>query len=126
MNQPGQTFEVKLVAHQIAEPGLYGLQFTLHFDPSRIQIGAVNFHSNLSLVAQQAIENNLGQLTVTASQQGAIPGLTGDITLATIILAATQNEGVTTLNLDNVIAGAGDGSRLGVSTQAEFSFTISR
>ncbi|MFN8457537.1 MAG: cohesin domain-containing protein [Anaerolineae bacterium] len=124
--QPGQTFEVKLIAHQINEPGLYGLQFTLHFDPSRVQVDNLQLQPNLSLIAQQTIENSRGQLTVTASQQGQVAGFSGDVTLATLTLTATQNEGVATLNLDNVIAGAPDGSRLNVSTSPGFSLTISR
>lgn len=124
--QPGQNFEVNLVAHQIAQPGLSGLQFTLHFDPSRVQVAAVNLHPSLNLAAQSVIENERGQLTVVADQPGQVAGLAGDVTLATIAFTATQNEGITLLNLDNVVIGAGDGSPLNVAASSEFSFTVSR
>lgn len=113
--QPGQTFEVTVVAHQIAEPGLFGIQFKLDFDPARLRVETVQLHPSLSLVADKTIRNDIGQLSIAASRQGQVPNLTDDITLATITFTAASPGGDAHLYLSDVIAGARDGQRVTLS-----------
>lgn len=124
MVQVGQTFEISVVAHQIPEPGLFGLQFQLHFDPTLVRVDNLHLHPDLTVVARQSIENETGQLTVMASRQGQTPSLAGDFTLATFtctVLAGGQLD----LTLDDVIAGASNGTRLDLPLSPNLSLHIS-
>jgi hypothetical protein len=120
----GQTFDITLMAHQVPQPGLYGLQFKLHFDPAKIQINNIRLHPDLNLVAQQTLQNEAGLVAVVASRQGPLPGLSEDMTLATFTVTATQNQGVLQLNLDEVIPGAPDGTRLSLQTTPSLAIQI--
>ncbi|NJN98686.1 MAG: hypothetical protein HC875_33650 [Anaerolineales bacterium] len=109
--QPGQSFEVAIVAHGLTEPGLFGAQFKLQFDPALARVENLRLHPDLSLVAVESIQNKAGLVTVVASRQGQTASLAGDFTLATLTLTA-QAEGQLNLTLSEVIAGTPDGSSL--------------
>jgi hypothetical protein len=122
--QPGQTFEVSLIARQISEPGLFGLQFNLNFDPALLQVDNLRLHPDLSLIAAQRIQNEMGQVTLVASRQGQALNLTGDITLATLTLTA-QAPGQTDLSLSEVIAGTRGGLPINLPIASSLNLRIS-
>jgi hypothetical protein len=121
--KPGQTFEVAVVAHQITEPGVYGLQFKLNFDPALVRVDNLYLHPDLNLVVEQTIQNDAGQVSLVASRQGQVSNLTGDLTLVTFTLTA-QAAGQVDLNLSDVIAGARAGLRLNLPTGPGLSLGI--
>ncbi len=110
--KPGQTFEVAIVANRVTEPGLFGVQFKLDFDPTLVQVDSLRLHPDLNLVADQTIQNDVGQVSIAASRQGQMPNLTGDLTLATLTLTAGPTTSSLDLSLNDVIAGARGGLRL--------------
>jgi hypothetical protein len=122
--QAGQTFEISVVARQIPEPGLFGLQFKLQFDPALIRVDSLHIHPDLSLVVEQTVENDRGQLSFMASRQGQAPNLTGDFTLATLTCTA-QTGGQIDFTLSEVIAGARGGARLELPITPDLSLHIS-
>lgn len=122
--QPGQSFEVSIVAHGLTEPGLFGAQFKLQFDPALGRVENLRLHPDLSLVAVESIQNEVGQVTVVASRQGQTASLAGDFTLATLTLTA-QAEGQLNLTLSEVIAGTPDGSKLDLPLTPDLSLRIS-
>jgi hypothetical protein len=122
--QPGQSFEVSVVAHGLTEPGLFGAQFNLRFDPALARVENLQLHPALSLVALQSIQNDVGQVTVVASRQGQTSALTGDVTLATVTLTA-QVEGQLTLTLSEIITGTPGGLKLDLPVTPDLSLRIS-
>jgi hypothetical protein len=121
--QVGQTFGISVVARQIPEPGLFGLQFKLQFDSALIRVDNLRLHPDLSLIAEQSIENDKGQISLTASRQGQAPNLTGDFTLATLTCTPLA-EGQLDLTVNEVIAGARGGTRLDLSAPPGLSLHI--
>ncbi len=107
----GQTFEVILKANQLAEPGLFGLQFKLNFNPAQAQVEQLRLAPALSLVVNQAIDNPAGQVSIVASRQGQTDNLTGDLILTTFTFTAAA-PGPLQLNLSDLTAGARGGLRL--------------
>ncbi|MBN1991535.1 MAG: hypothetical protein JW953_02445 [Anaerolineae bacterium] len=110
--QPGQTFNVVVTAHRLTEPGLFGLQFKLNFNPALLQVDGVQLHPSLNLVVDETIDHQTGQVSIVASRRGQVENLTGDLTLATFTLTAQQQAGQTDLYLSEVGAGARGGVRL--------------
>lgn len=113
--KPGQTFEVTVVANQVSEPGLFGVQFKLNFDPGLVQVDHIRIHPALELVVDETIQNDIGQVSLVASRQGRVSNLTGQVTLATLRLTAGQSEGQLYLDLDDVVAGARGGLPMTIS-----------
>jgi hypothetical protein len=122
--QPGQTFEVAVVANQIPEPGLFGIQFKLNFDPTLLQVDKLRLHPDLNLVVDETIQNETGQVSIVASRRGRVSNLSGDITLATLTFIATPGEGEAHLYLSEVMAGARDGLPLDIPEIQELSLRI--
>jgi hypothetical protein len=112
---PGQTFDVAVVANRITEPGLFGLQFKLNFDPRLLQVDSLHLHPDLDLVVDETINNEAGQVSIIASRRGRVDNLTGDIILATFTLTARQIEDQAEVYLSEVGAGARGGVRLDIS-----------
>jgi hypothetical protein len=123
--KPGQTFEIDIVAHQVVEPGLYGVQFELNFDPDHVTVESLGVHSSLELVVDEAIDNDIGRVSLAATRLGRVTNLTGQITLATLSLTAGQIEGPVELEFYDVAAGASDGTAMPISEIHDFSLRIS-
>lgn len=124
--QPGQTFEVAIVAHQVAEPGLFGVQFELDFDPHLAQAIDLRPHPALDLVVERSIQNDTGRVILIASRQGQVSNLTGEITLATLTFTAASTEGRLDLELRDVVAGARGGLPVPVSEIRGLAVEIAR
>ena len=123
--KPGQSFEVRVMANQMTEPGLFGVQFKLDFDPALLQVTELKLHPELSLIVDQTVHNEAGQVSIVASRQGRVPNLSGDLILATLTFSAGQNEGDVQLHLSEVVAGARGGLRLDISDIQGLSLQIS-
>jgi len=123
--QAGQTFEVAVVANQVIEPGLFGIQFKLHFDPALLRVEKLHLYPDLSLVALEEIDNDIGRVTVAASRQGRLDNLTGNLTLATLTFTAITGNGDAYLYLSDVEAGARGGLRLDIADIRGLTLAIS-
>jgi hypothetical protein len=113
------------VANQITEPGLFGVQFRLHFDPALLQVTDLTLHPDLTLSPVETIDNGAGQVLVVASRRGRVPNLRGDLTLVTINFIARSGLGETHLHLNDVTAGDRTGTRLKLEAQG-LAVSISR
>jgi hypothetical protein len=113
--EPGQTFEVAVVAHQVSDPGLFGVQFKLNFDPQMAQVNHIRANPALDLVIDETIQNEGGYASFVASRRGQVANLTGEVTLATLTVTAAHREGQFTLELSDLIAGARGGLPLNIS-----------
>ena len=123
--KPGQKFEVSIVANQVAEPGLFGVQFEIDFDPDLVRVEHIRAHSSLELVVDETIEPELGRVSLVASRIGRVSNLTGQLTLATLSLTAGQREGPVQLEFFDVMAGARDGTAMPISEIHGLSLQIS-
>jgi hypothetical protein len=122
--QPGHTFEVSVIGNQISEPGLSDLQFKFDFDPTLVRVDNLRLHPDLSLVTEQTIRNDVGQVSLIASNQAQISNLTGDLTLVTFTLTA-QAEGQVDLTLTQVAARTRDGRQSDLPVASNLSLRIS-
>ena len=91
----GETFLLSVDLRNVADDGLYGIQFEIEYDPALISVDQAKMQVNplLSLVLISSADNAAGKITLVASKQGRVPGLTGDIPLlsfeATALAAGT-------------------------------------
>jgi hypothetical protein len=122
--QAGQRFEVAVVANRVTEPGLFGIQLELNFDPTMLQVASLYLHPDLNLVVDETIDNGRGQVSIVASRQGRVENLTGDLTLATVNFVAAANLGETYVDVTNVLAGDRQGSPLSFSSVQGVTFHI--
>ncbi len=122
--KPGPAFEIDVVAHRVTEPGLFGVQFRVTFDPALAQVNAIRANSALDLVVDDTIDNNEGLISFVASRKGRVDNLQGDIILATLLFSTTQNEGQLHLDLHNVVAGARNGIYTPISEVEGLSLAI--
>jgi hypothetical protein len=120
----GQAFEVTVQANNITEPGLFGAQFKLNFDPALLQAASIRIHPDLDLVVEDSIDNQSGQLSVIASRSGQVNNLTGDFPLATVTFTAPQAAGQAELWLSDAGAGARGGVRLEISEVGDLSVRV--
>jgi hypothetical protein len=88
----GDTFSVTVQALNVPEPGLYGVQFEITFDPSLIAVANLQLNPDLSFSLIQEADNVAGQITLVASRQGPVAGLSGDVNLLTFEATALNPE----------------------------------
>ncbi|MEM7342696.1 MAG: cohesin domain-containing protein [Chloroflexota bacterium] len=122
--QTGETFEVNLLAHGFVDPGLYGFQLNLDFNPTYLQMDGLRVSTDFELVLDQTINNDEGHLTLVASRQGHRTNLTGDPPLATLTLTAIQPIEQTTLALSDVTVGARGGVPLPLTTIGKITLQV--
>ena len=89
------TFSVTVVARNVPEPGLYGVQFEVNYDPALISASSLQLNPAFEFVVVQDTDNVSGTITLVASRQGAVPGLTGDVNLLTFDATAIMSGTVT-------------------------------
>ncbi len=103
----GQEFEVSVVVKNVT--GLFGGQFELNFDPAYLQGVADSLQPGTSLepsvVGVKNVNNSAGSILFAVSRRGAVEGLSGDVTLATMRFVATAPVSTTTINIGNVLLG---------------------
>ncbi|MFC1976562.1 cohesin domain-containing protein [Chloroflexota bacterium] len=90
---PGETFSLHVIAQEVAEPGLYGVQFEIDYDPAFVSAGSLQLNPNLSFVVLSSADNANGKIRLVASQQGKVPGLTGNVTLLSFEATAADTPG---------------------------------
>ena len=120
----GDRFKVSVLALGIDDPGVFGSQFEIHFDPTYLTIVEDTLVSGTEMEPVinpvNVVDNDNGWAHFAASRQGNVANLTGTIVLATVsfeAVAATEPpEGQTTLiDLQNVKLGAKGGIDVPVS-----------
>ncbi len=124
--EPGQTFQVDVVANRVTEPGLFGIQLKLDFNPVMAQAATIQANPSLNLVVDNTVNNAAGQISFIASRTGRVANLTDQITLATLTLTAGQDTGQLDLTLRDVVAGAKGGVYLPISQVQGLSVEIKR
>ncbi len=115
MVKPGQSFEITLMANHVTAPGLFEVQFNLNFEADFLQVEQIQLLPDLNQVAEQTIQNEVGQVKISAKQSAQAKNLTGDITLATFTVIAKEKQGKTQLSLGDFVA----------KNQAELALNIS-
>ena len=80
---------------------MYGVQFEVNYDPDKILVNSLNLNTNLSFVVRKNIDNAKGRILVVASEQGKVPGLTGDVILLAFNATAVGDSGVATFDFEN-------------------------
>lgn len=111
----GETFSVDVVAQDVPEPGLYGVQFEVNFDPALISVANLQPNASFEFVVIQEIDNVAGKITFVASRQGAVPGLSGDVVLLTFDATAADTTGINTFSFAD--------ERIGDATATPFDIT---
>jgi outer membrane biosynthesis protein TonB len=90
-----ETFSVTVVAQDVPDPGLYGVQFEVHYDPALISAGNLQINPDFEFVVIQNTDNVSGTITLVASRQGDVPSLLGDVNLLTFDATAIMSGTVT-------------------------------
>ncbi|MBN1220111.1 MAG: PT domain-containing protein [Anaerolineae bacterium] len=91
---PGDTNTFVVVAQGVPEPGLYGVQFELNYDATLVSMDQLQLNPNLTFVVLNTVDNTAGKIIMVASQQGKVPGLTGDVTLLSFTAVAGDIPGI--------------------------------
>jgi outer membrane biosynthesis protein TonB len=99
--KPGENFTVKVIVQNVSDPGLYGVQFEINYDPSKVLVNNLALNSNLSFVVRDNIDNTTGNMLVVASKYGRVAGLTGDVILLTFNATAIGDSGFAAFNIEN-------------------------
>jgi hypothetical protein len=97
----GDTFRVDVVAQGVPEPGLYGVQLEINYDPALISASTLQLNPNLTFIVLSDVDNTTGKIRLVASQQGRMSGLTGDVTLASFEATAADTFGTVTFTFEN-------------------------
>jgi adhesin HecA-like repeat protein len=114
----GDTFRVSIVALGVADPGIFGSQFEITFDPAHLAAVEGSLASGTALepvvTALANLDNTAGLVRYAASRQGDVDNVPGNVVLATLrfeaVGATEPPEGQTTvLHLQNVKLGAKGG-----------------
>ncbi|HRV94273.1 MAG TPA: cohesin domain-containing protein, partial [Anaerolineae bacterium] len=113
----GETKPVSVIAKNVKPDGIYGAQFELNFDPALLTADNLHVHSDLSYVLRANADNTTGKISVVASRQGQMPGLTGEVTLLTFDVTAADTEGEAALTFANEKLSDPNAARLEVTTQ---------
>lgn len=92
-----KTVNVGIKARNIGTDGIYGAQLEIKFDPALVSADNLQIHPDLEFILRSNVDNNSGIITVVASRQGQVAGLTDDTTLLTFDLVAGNTNGDVTL-----------------------------
>ena len=98
----GETVELNIVAQAVTGDGLYGVQLELNYDPALISAGNLQVNPDLDFIVRNEADNGLGKISLAASRQGDVPGLTGDIILLTFEATAAASPGTVNFDFENV------------------------
>nr|BAL57562.1 hypothetical conserved protein [uncultured Chloroflexota bacterium] len=103
--QVGDVFTVSIVAQGVGDPGIFGGQFEISFDPTKLQVVTGTLVPGSALAPWinpvNEVDNVTGLIRYAVSRQGDVENLTGDVVLATLsfeaVGATEPPEGQTTL-----------------------------
>ncbi|MCB0167915.1 MAG: hypothetical protein KDI79_27050 [Anaerolineae bacterium] len=96
----GDTFAVAVVAKDLPDAGLYGVQLEIDYDPAIVSVSQLKPSPDLPFVLRDTVDNNTGQITFVASRQGNTAGLTGEVTLFTFQATAAGTTGTITFGIN--------------------------
>ncbi len=120
----GDQFKISIVAENVTDPGIFGSQFHVLYDPIYLQAVEDSLISGTDMepvvMAVAEIDNEAGKVAWAASRQGDLEDVNGDVVLATFSLQAIASteppEGQTTaITLGNVKLGARGGIDVPIS-----------
>ncbi|MCB0212254.1 MAG: hypothetical protein KDJ52_23135 [Anaerolineae bacterium] len=115
----GETTLVSIKAKNVKPDGIYGVQLELHFNPAMISADNVQVHPDLNYVLRANADNTSGKVTLVASRQGKVDGLTGEVTLMTFDITAADVTGDVTLTFANEKLSDPAAAHLDVTTEAK-------
>ncbi len=118
----GETFNVSVLAQGITEPGLYGVQFDINYNPALVTAVNLQVNPNLEFIVINNADNAAGQIRLVASRQGNAPGLTGDVILLTFDAIAANTSGEVTFTFADEKIGDSQAAPFNVTGQ---SYTVS-
>ncbi len=116
----GDTFEISVLAKAVPEPGIFGGQLEIHFDPNHLAVADDSVRTGPllepALVVQSEVDLAEGIVYFAASRQGDVDNLVGDVVLVNLTfktLAATEPVS-TSVTLENIKLGAKGGAAIPV------------
>lgn len=114
---PGQPVDVAVVAVNVPQPGLFGGQFELYFNPAHLRpIGSsLSPGADIAPAAVARTHWSEGRLAYALSRQNDAGNLAGEVTLATLSFEPIVSNIQTDLTLANVVLGARGGAPLRVT-----------
>lgn len=113
----GQTVQLSVEAQDVVGKGLYGTQLEIGFDPTLLSVSNLQVNPDLAYVMQNSADNTLGKITLVASRQGRVPGLTGNVTLLTFQATALAVPGTATFGFTEVKMGDPEALPLAVTSK---------
>jgi hypothetical protein len=114
----GDVFRVSIIAENVEAPGIFGGQFSIFFDTTKLQAvdGSLNSGEAMQpvVIAVREMDNETGVIRWAASRQGDLQNIAGDVVLATLsfeaVGATEPPEGTTTtIDLESAKLGARGG-----------------
>ena len=99
---PGEMFNVAVQAQGVNGGGVYGAQLEITYDPTKITVDNSQVNADLPFVVLNNIDDEAGKISVVASRQGDVPGLTGNVTLLTLaVTVASGASGQAAFSFEN-------------------------
>ncbi|MCB0166723.1 MAG: hypothetical protein KDI79_21025 [Anaerolineae bacterium] len=115
----GQTFSGSLVAKDVNDPGIYGVQLELMFDPALMMIDSVEANGDFDYVLHADADNAAGKILLIASRTGQVSGLTGgSVTLLTFQATAKSTPGTASFTFNNEKLSDPQAVRIEVTSEA--------
>lgn len=99
--EAGQSFSGSIVAENVAEPGIYGVQLEIMFDPDLIMIDSATATNGFDYILRDDPDNTNGKIVLIASKTGRVGGLTGNVTLLTFEATAKNATGTANFTFSN-------------------------
>ncbi|HRV96809.1 MAG TPA: cohesin domain-containing protein, partial [Anaerolineae bacterium] len=94
------TFAVAVVAKDLPDAGLYGVQLEIDYDPAMVSVSQLKPNTNLPFVLRETVDNNSGKIIFVASRQGDVVGLAGEAALFTFQATAAGTTGTITFEIN--------------------------
>lgn len=127
----GQEFQIDVVAQGAdANSAIYGAQFELYFEADDLEVvdGSLQPGSAMRpyVIAFSEIDNTGGTAELIYSRQGNVPGLTGEVVLASLRLRATTATAgaILSLPVEEMVLGTKDADSIPVSSATGLTLAI--
>lgn len=114
----GETFTVIVQARGVGGAGLYGAQLDINYDPTKVSAGNLQENPDFIFVPRKNADNVNGKIELAASRRGAVPGLTGDVTVLNFdVTVAAGASGNVTFTFSNAKIGDPRATAYAISPQ---------
>jgi hypothetical protein len=114
----GEIFNVNAIGQDVPEPGIYGVQLEIDYDPALVTVSNLQVSPDLAFLVLATADNVAGKITLVASRQGDVPGLTGNPTLLTFDVTAANVTDTATFVYTNPKVGDREAFPFDVLTQS--------